>query len=147
MQISAESQKQLKRFLVTGFSSVAIDCITYFVALKCGLAREPSKAIGYISGMLVGFVLNKTWTFRSHGKIGTEILTYFFLYCVTFFANLAVNYAVVRFFNDISNERAVLIMAFFSATFVSTVLNFLGMRFITFKKGIAARESLAPNIQ
>ena len=147
MQISAESQKQLKRFLVVGFSSVAIDCITYFVALKCGLAREPSKAIGYISGMLVGFVLNKTWTFRSQGKIGSEIATYFFLYCVTFIANLAVNYAVVRFFYDISNGSAVLIMAFFSATFVTTVLNFLGMRFITFKKGIAARESLDSNTQ
>ena len=147
MQISAESQKQLKRFLVVGFSSVAIDCITYFLALSFGLAREPSKAIGYISGMLVGFVLNKTWTFRSQGKIGSEIATYFFLYCVTFIANLAVNYAVVRFFNDISHVSAVLIIAFFSATFVTTVLNFLGMRFITFKKGIAARESLDPNTQ
>lgn len=113
MEISAESQKQLKRFTVVGFSSVAIDCITYFLALKCGLAREPSKAIGYISGMLVGFVLNKNWTFRSQGKIGSEIVTYFFLYCVTFIANLAENYAVVRFFNDLSNENVVLMMAFF----------------------------------
>jgi len=113
VEISAESQKQLKRFTVVGFSSVAIDCITYFLALKCGLAREPSKAIGYISGMLVGFVLNKNWTFRSQGKIGSEIVTYFFLYCVTFIANLAENYAVVRFFNDLSNENVVLMMAFF----------------------------------
>lgn len=139
MKISAESQRQLKRFIFVGFLSVALDCITYFTVLKYGLIREPAKAIGYISGMLVGFVLNKTWTFRSQAKIEKEIVGYSFLYCFTFFANLVLNYAVAKLLSGISNERAVLIMAFFSATFVTTVLNFLGMRFITFKKGIAAR--------
>ena len=94
-----------------------------------------AKAISYWGGVAIGFIGNKFWTFRSRQKTFREPLSYFALYCVTMVANIACNRAVLMTLD--SNATAV---AFLFATGVTTCLNFIGMRFLVFRRGIQARH-------
>jgi putative flippase GtrA len=105
------------------------------LATKITLAVSVAKAISYLAGVVVGFVLNKRWTFESSRQSWQEAVSYLSLYSVTLVINVAINYAVLRLLG--ADQRPV---AYFIATGVTTVLNFIGMRLVTFRKGIADRR-------
>jgi putative flippase GtrA len=121
--------KELLRFLVGGGSAVVTDYILYRLLIFAGLNLSVSKAISFICGAAVGFVINKLWTFESKKFSKGEILRYVILYAVTAAINALVNKGVLILF-DIS------ILAFLCATGVSTVLNFLGQKFFVFRKEV-----------
>jgi putative flippase GtrA len=131
-----ETQKQLRRFLVVGTLSVLVDFGVYSaLATGAGLAVSLAKAISYLAGVAVGFVLNKRWTFESSGRSWQEATTYFALYAVTLGVNVGCNRLVLTWAG--ADHRP---LAFVAATGVTTVLNFIGMRLVTFRQGIADRR-------
>lgn len=122
-------KKELLRFLVGGGSAVVTDYIVYRVLMFAGLDMSVSKAISYVCGAVVGFIINKLWTFESKGFSKMEIVRYIILYAISACANAGVNKLVMLIVN-------IQILAFLCATGVSTVLNFLGQKFFVFvKKG------------
>ena len=125
----------MRRFLVVGLLSVVTDLCAY-AALSTALALSVtwSKAISYLAGVVVGFALNKRWTFQSSRRTWTEPVSYLSLYAVTLGVNVGCNALVLSWLVD---QRAI---AFLLATGVTTVINFLGMRLVTFRKGIADRR-------
>jgi putative flippase GtrA len=128
-----ENKRQIVRFLVVGFVSVGVDLACYmFLGTILFFATSLAKGISYIAGMAVGFVGNKYWTFGSARRNASEPVTYVVLYVVTLAVNIGVNSAVLGF----TGWKA---PAFLLATAVTTVLNFLGMRLITFREGIQDR--------
>jgi putative flippase GtrA len=128
-----ENKRQIMRFLVVGFVSVAVDLACYmFLGTILFFATSLAKGLSYIAGMAVGFVGNKYWTFGSARRNASEPVTYVVLYVVTLAVNIGVNSAVL----GITGWKA---PAFLLATVVTTVLNFLGMRLITFRDGIQDR--------
>ncbi|MCI0492903.1 MAG: GtrA family protein [Planctomycetes bacterium] len=132
----SETGKQLRRFLVVGVLSVLVDLAAYS-ALRNGLSAGTNlaKAISYLAGVVVGFVLNKRWTFESARKNWAEPASYLALYAVTLGVNVACNYAVLKLLG-----MDHWLIAYLAATGVTTVLNFLGMRAVTFRRGIADRR-------
>ena len=52
------------KFLVGGGSAVVVDASVY-VALKAYIDIAAAKSISYILGAVVGFIINKRWTFQS----------------------------------------------------------------------------------
>jgi putative flippase GtrA len=114
--------------LVVGLLSVATDLVAY-AALSPALGVTPSKAISYLAGVVVGFALNKRWTFESSRRTWTEPASYLLLYAATLGVNVGCNGLVLSWLPD---RR---IVAFLFATGVTTVLNFLGMKLVTFRKG------------
>jgi putative flippase GtrA len=125
------------RFLVIGVSCVFIDLGIYrALVVQFGLSVDVAKAISYWGGVIVGFVGNKFWTFRSQQKSLREPLSYFALYCVTMGANIGCNRAVLSILGP--NATAV---AFLFATGVTTCLNFIGLRFLVFRNGIQSRQT------
>jgi putative flippase GtrA len=130
----------LRRFLVVGLLSVATDLAVYalFTSLL-GVFVAASKAISYLVGVAVGFTLNKAWTFESARRTWTEPASYLLLYGVTLAVNVGCNGLVLSWLP----ERT--LIAFLFATAVTTVLNFLGMRLVTFRKGIAERRAKTPS--
>lgn len=131
-----ETAKQLRRFLVVGLLSVATDLVVYYALdLSFGMATNLAKAVSYLAGVLVGFLLNKWWTFESARQSWSEPLTYFALYSITLGINVGCNHVVLTWLGE--DFR---LLAFLFATGVSTVLNFLGMRLVTFRRGIAERR-------
>jgi len=122
-------KKELLRFLIGGGSAVIIDFMMYKVLLYVGINMSVSKVVSYISGAVVGFIINKLWTFESKFFSKAEIVKYVLLYMISAGANTGVNKLIMVFTH-------VQVPAFLCATGVSTILNFLGQKFFVFvKKG------------
>jgi putative flippase GtrA len=129
---------QLRRFLCIGGTSAAVDLLVYLL-LYGSLSSSPAKGISYMAGMLVGFIGNKFWTFESRRKCVTEPASYILLYGVTLIVNIAVNGGVLQLLYSYSVEpRFARIAAFLAATGLTTILNFVGLKFLTFRQATGA---------
>lgn len=118
--------REILKFLVGGGSAVLVDAIVYAV-LKNTIDLSIAKAISYIAGAIVGFIINKLWTFESKGFKFDEIWKYVVLYAVSALANTIVNRLVLVIIPNI-------VFAFLCATGTSTIMNFLGQKFFVFTK-------------
>lgn len=121
------SAKETMKFLVGGTSAVFTDLFSYYLLLYLGLYMAYAKCTSYVLGAIVGFLINKIWTFGSKKFRFDEVWKYVILYLVSAVANALVNQSV--FF-----VVEVKIVAFLAATGFSTIMNFLGQKFIVFKK-------------
>jgi putative flippase GtrA len=86
-----------------------------------------SKSASFVCGSIVGYIINKLWTFESKKFSAGEIIRYALLYCSTLLINTGVNQIAIQ----ILNQK---LWAFVPATGVSTILNFLGQKFFVFRK-------------
>lgn len=125
--LSEFSLGQCLKFLVGGGSAVITDALLYAL-LQGTLGVSAAKAVSYIAGAAVGFVINKLWTFQSKGFSSGEVVKYIILYAFSAGANTLVNRVVLDIFGSS-------VFAFLCATGTSTVINFLGQKFIVFRKG------------
>ena len=119
-------KKEISKFFVGGGTAVIVDFLTYKIFMILGIERTVAKTLSFICGSIVGFIINKYWTFKSPKFQRKEILKYTVLYIVTAFINSQVNkYTLLLFGSEM--------FAFLCATGVSTVLNFLGQKFLIFR--------------
>lgn len=118
-------KKELKRFLIAGFSAVGTDLLTYYILLNF-LSHDLAKAISFLLGTTVAFIINKYWTFEKYDKSYKEVVQFTILYTLTLGANVITNKFILVQMDSI-------LFAFLVATGVSTVLNFLGQKFWVFK--------------
>lgn len=119
--------KELLKFLVGGGSAVLTDYAVYNLLLSAGTDMSLSKTVSYICGAIIGFIINKLWTFESKGFSQKEIYKYILLYAVSAGINAGINKLVMLL-------AGIQILAFLCATGVSTVINFLGQKFFVFVK-------------
>lgn len=123
--------KEILKFLVGGGSAVVVDAVVY-VLLKQHLNIFAAKAISYITGAIVGFIINKLWTFRSRNFRISEIYKYIMLYFFSALINTLINKVVMFLFSNT-------VFAFLCATGTSTIINFLGQKFMVFNKDRVSR--------
>jgi putative flippase GtrA len=129
---NSATRRAFLRFLVVGSTSVLIDLVVYQALTAAGWSPHGSKGISYVAGMAFGFVANKLWAFGSKRKSLAEPATYAALYATTLGVNVGLNAAVLA----LLGVRFTL-PAFLVATGTTTVLNFAGLRWVTFRKGMA----------
>ena len=128
--------RQVSRFFVIGGCSAATDFACYTLLLgSFGLSIATAKGISYVTGMVVGFFGNKLWTFQSRRRAVSEPLLYMAWYFVTLAVNMATNGLVL----ELLGPQATL-PAFLAATGLTTVLNFLGLRLIAFRRALIESE-------
>lgn len=125
MAVNKIRKKEFVRFLFGGGSAVLVDFITYQIFQALGLPIDIAKALSFICGSVVGFLINKLWTFESKKFSKGEIIRYGILYSCTAMMNSAVNRLVL-------SVLSVKAAGFLCATGVSTVLNFLGQKYFVF---------------
>jgi len=118
-------KKEVKRFLIAGFSAVSTDLITYSILL-CFLRHDFAKALSFVLGTIVAFFINKYWTFEKHENSFKEICRFVALYSTTLGANVMTN----QFLLDRTEQ---VYLAFLIATGVSTILNFIGQKWWVFR--------------
>ncbi len=121
------SMKELMKFCIGGGSAVIVDFIVYML-FKQYLDVSIAKVISFVAGAVVGFIINKLWTFESKTFKTGEIMKYVILYVCSATANTLVNKGVLTLADWT-------FLAFLCATGTSTVMNFLGQKFFVFKKG------------
>ena len=119
------------RFGAVGSLSTLVDLLAYSICLVIlPGAFLVSKAFGFISGTLVGFVLNKQWTFGHMGTSAKTLPKYLLLYAATLILNLLSNQLILSFFGTTIEVKA---GAFLFATAVSAITNFLVMKRFIFR--------------
>lgn len=123
------------RFVVIGCTCTAIDYCTNRL-LSEPIGPHAAKGLSYVSGMLIGFVGNKFWTFGSRKQASSEVVGYVALYVCTLGVNVGVNAAVLFIWPSAKT------LAFLAATGVTTVLNYIGLRLVAFRKGVAERDAV-----
>lgn len=119
--------KEVLRFLVGGGTAVVVDFCIYRLLLLFSWNMDIAKMISFICGAGVGFIINKFWTFERKQFVIKEVLKYVALYTCTGVINAIVNRCTLSIIN-------IQIMGFLVATGVSTVLNFLGQKYVVFER-------------
>ena len=128
--------RHIRRFLVVGGLSVGVDLAIYAGLSSLGLCVPLAKGISYVCGMGLGFVLNKTWTFQSRHDARSEAILYACLYVATLGINVLANQLLLAVLGSRISPGWAGSAAFLVATGLTTVLNYLGMRFVAFRRGI-----------
>lgn len=118
---------QFARFLFSGTMAVLTDAFSYFSIMSIVDFPEAAKFISFILGSLVAFFLNKFFTFKVASYSRTEFTAFAVLYSFTLLLNTSINGILYRSFNQSY-------IAFIAATSVSTIVNFLGMKFYVFDR-------------
>lgn len=124
MNLEKINKKEVLKFLVGGGTGVFVDFVVYKILMLKGIERTAAKTVSFICGSIVGFIINKYWTFKSSKFQIKEILKYILLYSITAFVNSQINKYMLMFGKEF--------YSFLCATGVSTVLNFLGQKFLIF---------------
>ena len=121
----SDVKKELKRFVIAGFSAVSTDLGIYYLLMNLFNVNF-SKGISFLSGATVAFLINKYWTFQKKERSFNEIIKFAILYLVTLGLNVLTNHIILDF-------SKIVILAFLVATGVSTILNFIGQKWWVFK--------------
>lgn len=122
---------QLSRFLLVGSLSTTVNYLVFFgSAYLLDIYYILASTIGYLSGLVVGYVLNRNWTFSTSKAISKqhhEIARYLLLNATSLVLSLLCLHLLVDWLS---------LPAWFSnilAIAVSTTTNFLGLKFVVFK--------------
>lgn len=118
--------KEIRGCIVGGSTAVLVDYILYTL-LADAIGLVASKLVSYIIGASVGFVINKFLAFNSKGFHISEILKYAALYSLSALMNSLINRGLIAL--DCTS-----LIAFLGATGVTTIVNFLGQKFVVFRK-------------
>ena len=122
--------KQIKRFLIVGFTTVVIDFTAYRLLLYLDSPTAIAKGLGFVAGTIFAYFSNKLSTFN-RAKGGAYVFSIFIaLYITTLIINVGVNSGVIAVLGE---EELFLAFAFLMATGTSATLNFIGMQMIVFK--------------
>ena len=122
--------QRLQRFLIVGFTTVAIDFTAYRLLLYLDSPTTIAKGLGFIAGTIFAYFANKLWTF-DRAKGGANIFSMFIaLYLITLLINVGVNSGVIKV---LGRDELFLTIAFLMATGTSAALNFVGLQMIVFK--------------
>jgi putative flippase GtrA len=91
---------QFSRFLLAGVFNSLIGWIVIFGGMYLlEMSPEASNVLGYSVGLLVAFVLNRTFIFRSTGRPSVELVRFLAVFILAFGANLVTLFVLVRFFS------------------------------------------------
>jgi putative flippase GtrA len=132
-----DTRRQIARFLVVGGASVAVDLGFYaLLTAVTPLAWGLSKGLSYSAGVVVGFFGNKFWTFESPRRSAAEAAMYLLLYAGTLLLNIVCNQLAL---SALGPEYK--LIAFLFATGVTTIANFVGMKFVAFRQGMQMRNA------
>lgn len=97
-----EEQIKILKFLVVGGTNTAIMYGLYVLLLYVGLPWFVALTADYSLGIVYGYLLNRYWTFRSHGKPTHG----FSKYCASYGGMFAVNSALLTLFVEGFGWRA-----------------------------------------
>ena len=124
--------KQLVRFLVTGALASGINYAIFFGLLRFGSINYLiSSAIGFFSGAILSFFMNRSWTFSVIDDSGIRLFKSIILNLIS----LAANLLTIWFVSDILHVIPEISQV--AAIVVSAATNFIGLKTWVFKqKGV-----------
>ncbi len=121
-------QQEAKRFLIVGAGATLINYSVFLVLYTVlSVHYQVSYIGGFLSGVLVGYIFNKPWTFQIEHKNPMFIWRYIFAYIMSLIlGSLLLNLQVK------SIGIPVLLANFICISF-TTITNFISTKFWVFK--------------
>ena len=124
---SYEVLRQIKFFCIVGLFNTIINYSVFYMSLGLYIDYKIAGILGFLTGSLSGFFLNRKFTFDSSvsGKVGIPL--YFMVQIISLFGHMVTQwYAVEFFYLDQMYSQ-------FSGIVTSTILNFILLKIIVFK--------------
>ncbi|HLD77285.1 MAG TPA: GtrA family protein [Rickettsiales bacterium] len=119
---------QFIKFCVTGLICTIVSYATFYISLEFfAIHYLIASAIGFISGIFVGYPVNRAWTFDAKHHNHQKILPYFMVYIFSIILSLIFLRIVVGYFGVDAKIAYILSIA------ITTCTNFIGTRFFVFK--------------
>ena len=117
--------KQLIGFVIAGGIATIINYSLFSVLLISGVHYLVSSAVGYASGIIISFLINRRYVFKSSGDSRSQLVRYTVIYLGAMFVQLGLLEALVRSGLDpfLANALAIIIVV---------VLNFFVIRRFVF---------------
>ena len=135
--------KQAIKFILVGGLNTLIDLgilnvLIFITGIASGLGYSVFKGIYFTAAVINSYFLNKFWTFKAEGaKKGKKEFTQFFIVSLIGFG---INVGVASFVVNIigsqfgTGDKLWANVGAICATFAAMIWNFLGYKFIVFKK-------------
>ena len=123
-------KNQFLKFIIVGlFSTIINYCLFYLLLNFVNINYLVSSSCGFIAGVFGGFYLNKNWTYNDkNNKSKTLLWKYFSLYLTSLLISLIFLKITVDYIG-LNPEIANLL-----AIGITTCINFIGTKFMVFKK-------------
>ncbi len=122
---------QLVRFGAVGGLAAVVDLSIYQLGLYSGLPTYLARAVSFICGTIVAYVLNRRWAFRVEGG-RQRVAAFVVLYGTTFGVVLAVNATALALMPPTAWTTTA---AWVLSQGVGTMVNFLVLRLVVFRPG------------
>ena len=124
-------ERHLPKFLIVGVIGTVINYLVFYLIYSIWNVHYILACIvGYISGLFLGFYLNKEWTFKRNDHVFSGkslVLRYMCLYGFT----LVVAVLVLYLITEIANVDP--LFGYIVSIFCSTVINFYGLKYVVFR--------------
>ena len=118
---------EVYRFIIVGLCSVTIDFLFYYLLIYFDLLDlNNSKRLSFILGAIFAFYANRNFVFKIKKRKNSQYIMFSFLYFTSFVLN-----SVVHDYIYLISQLT--LISFLGATFISTITNYTGQKFIIFK--------------
>ena len=122
-------QRQFIKFIVIGVFSTVINYGIFFILYHfIAVHYIASSAIGFMSGVFVGYHFNKNWTFGVAEKSPHYLYQYYLVYTISLVLGLGFLHLLVKRLDIIPEIANILTIG------LTTCTNFLGTKFWVFKR-------------
>jgi putative flippase GtrA len=134
-------RRELGFFILNGSVSVILAYLIYRALISEGvLGINWANGFAYICGMTYGFFSNRKWAFQDGRLVTRKILIlYVSLYAFTLFVNVFVNLIMLQLIHGMHGD---IFLSFLAAISISTILNFLGLKYFVFNPNSKATDDL-----
>lgn len=135
MKLNRFLQLEIVRYGIVGGGAVLIDLIIYTLLIYFNIT-DPSwaKRIGFTIGALWSFLINKFYTFRKYDLKLSEPVFFIIVYVSGFLLNSFIHDWILRLYNS-------KVFAFILATCVSIMWNYVGQKWLVFRKAANLQEN------
>ena len=124
--------KRLKRFVIVGAITVAIDYLTYYILVTNFGNSYYFKGISFATGATFSYICNSLFSFEQKRLSRRQLTKFMAVYIISLLVNVHVN-SVILNMNWHNLQNISLYVSFVVATLTSTMLNFTLMNFYVFK--------------
>lgn len=87
----------LRRYIGSGAVNTLVGVAVIIGLTWVGLNPFLANAIGYVVGLITGYVASRVYTFQSRGSMGSETLRYLVAFAVAYGVNVAALHAFLSF--------------------------------------------------
>ena len=120
---------QIFKFGVSGVIASYINYLVYISFYSISNNLVFASLCGYFIGILVSFILAKLWVFRN--RLKQPIVKSFYLFCLIYLLGGIEMSLIIIVLNQLINNHQV---AWLFGAFIGALNNYLGSKYITFRK-------------